>query len=121
LKQSLSSFYEETRSARKIVVVDFGFLGDTVHLIPPLRALLQNYPQAELHVVTTPVGAEILKMTPCHESLGLVRQLRAQRFDALFNFSGADRTVYLSAALGVRRKISQTPARWHFYNALLSR
>ncbi len=137
MKQRLSSFYEETRSARKIVVVDFGFLGDTVHLIPSLRVLRQNYPQAELHVVTTPVGAEILKMTPCvdrawpyrlthpsppwHESLGLVRQLRAQRFDALFNFSGADRTVYLSAALGVRRKISQTPARWHFYNPLLSR
>ncbi len=137
MKKGLSSFYEETRSAGKIVVVDFGFLGDTVHLIPSLQALRHNYPRAELHVVTTPVGAEILKMTPCvdrvwpyrlthpsppwHKSLGLVRQLRAQRFDALFNFSSADRTLYLSAALGVRNKLSQTPARWHFYNPLLSR
>lgn len=137
MKQRLSSFYEETRSARKIVVVDFGFLGDTVHLTPSLRALHQNYPEAELHVVTTPGGAEILKMTPCvkrawvyrltnpsppwYRSLGLLRQLRAERFDLLFNFSGADRTVYLSAALGVRDKLSQTPLRWHFYNPLLSR
>jgi len=137
LKQGLTTFYEETRNAGKIVVVDFGFLGDTVHLVPSLQALRRNYPRAELHVVTTPVGAEILKMTPCvdrvwpyrlthpsppwHKSLGLVRRLRAQRFDALFNFSSAARTLYFSAALGVRNKLSQRPARWHFYNPLLSR
>lgn len=137
MKQGLTTFYEETRNAGKIVVVDFGFLGDTVHLVPSLQALRRNYPRAELHVVTTPVGAEILKMTPCvdrvwpyrlthpsppwHKSLGLARRLRAQRFDALFNFSSADRTLYFSAALGVRNKLSQRPARWHFYNPLLSR
>ena len=30
------SFFERTRAAKKIIVVDFGFLGDSVHLTPAL-------------------------------------------------------------------------------------
>ena len=132
-----SSFFSQTYQARKIVVVDFGFLGDTVHLIPALWDLQSNYPEAELHVVTTEVGGEVLKMAPCvqkvwtykltnpsppwYNSLGLVWQLRKEKFDALFNFSGADRTVYLGATLGVKNKLTQRTHRWHFYNPLLSR
>ena len=29
----LSNFYDRTRNAKKIVVVDFGFLGDALHLL----------------------------------------------------------------------------------------
>ena len=92
-----SSFFSQTYQARKIVVVDFGFLGDTVHLIPALWDLQSNYPEAELHVVTTEVGGEVLKMAPCvqkvwtykltnpsppwYKSLGLVWQLRKEKFN----------------------------------------
>ena len=47
---------------KKILVVDLGFLGDTIHSIPALRALLST--GAAVDVMTTPVGAEILSMVP---------------------------------------------------------
>ena len=34
MSYDLATFYNRTRNARKIIVVDLGFLGDTVHLIP---------------------------------------------------------------------------------------
>ena len=131
------TFFDETRLAHKVVIVDFGFLGDTIHLVPALREIHRNYAEAELHVVTTPVGSEVLKMVPevarvhvCqqsnfgtqwYESLGLVAHLRRERFGALFNFNGADRTLYFSSALGIRNKFTVKPNRHHFYNFLFSR
>ncbi len=43
-------FFERTRAAKKVMVLDLGFLGDTVHLLPALWMVRQAYPQAELHV-----------------------------------------------------------------------
>ena len=47
---------------KKILVVDLGFLGDTVHSIPAVRALANC--GAEVDVMTTAVGAELLAMVP---------------------------------------------------------
>src|SRR5438552_12137105 len=44
-------FYHRTRGARKIMVLDLGFLGDTVHLLPALWEIRQAYPAASLHVM----------------------------------------------------------------------
>ena len=38
---------------KKVLVVDLGFLGDTIHSIPALRALAQS--GAQVDVVTTTV------------------------------------------------------------------
>lgn len=128
-------FYSRTRNARKVIVVDLGFLGDTVHLVPALWELKDNYPRAELHVVTTPVGAEVLSLAPCvqrawpvelrREKRTLraqwqtIQDLRRERFDAAFNFSGADRTIYVTALTGARHRVAHRAARWHFYNPWL--
>jgi lipopolysaccharide heptosyltransferase III len=34
-------FYRQTRHARKVMVLDLGFLGDTVHLLPALWMVRQ--------------------------------------------------------------------------------
>src|SRR2546428_8507769 len=97
----LGDFYRKTRAARKIIVVDLGFLGDSVQLVPALWELRRNYPGAELHVLTTPLGAELLALAPCvdrawglnlapgqrtwGEQLRMVRALRRQRYDVAFN------------------------------------
>ena len=39
------------------MVLDLGFLGDTVHLVPALWMVRQAYPQAELHAVVADVVA----------------------------------------------------------------
>src|SRR5262252_132818 len=95
-------FYRETKGARKIIVVDLGFLGDTVHLVPALWEIKSGYPQAELHVLTSPVGAEVLRLAPCvarawalemdhekrtvHQQWQILRGLRREHFDVAFNF-----------------------------------
>src|SRR3954471_18486696 len=126
----LNEFYQRTKSARRIVVVDFGFLGDSVHLIPALCEIKRNYPQAELHTVSANVGAEVLKMVPCVDkawgvslspppplkgSINFQRQLRDQKFDLAINFSGSDRTIFVTAFTGAKWRVGQQGAREHFW------
>src|ERR1039458_2141816 len=123
-------FYERTSAARKIIVVDLGFLGDTVHLVPALWELKQNYPAAALHVLTTPVGAQVLQLATCVERAWaleldpakrtlrmqwqILRELRRERFDIAFNFSGADRTVFMTALTGARWRLRPPAGPGHF-------
>ena len=46
-------FCQRTRQAKKVMVLDLGFLGDTIHLLPALWMVRQAYPQAELHVAVS--------------------------------------------------------------------
>jgi heptosyltransferase-1 len=112
---------------RRLLVVDLGFLGDTIHLLPALAVLRRHQPGTELHVVTTPLGAEVLRLTswvdrvweyplgnpspPWWRHLGLQWELRRQHFDAALNFSGADRTLFVTAAAGVPLRVTRQPIR----------
>ena len=105
-----ANLYNDTRHARKIIVVDLGFLGDSLQLVPALWEIKRHYPQAELHVVAAPVGAEVLQLARCVDRVWpvelephrrtlrqqwvTVRALRRERFDLAFNFSGAERTIF---------------------------
>ncbi|MDB6054776.1 MAG: lipopolysaccharide heptosyltransferase [Verrucomicrobiales bacterium] len=127
-------FYNKTRTARKIIVVDLGFLGDSIHLIPALWEIKSHYPQAELDVFTTEVGAEVLSLAACvHESIifplgpksppwwrhwGILKELRSRGYDLLFNFSGADRTVFISFVTGAKWRMAQQGSRQHFWSKL---
>ncbi len=133
----LKDFQAMTRDAKKIVVVDLGFLGDTIHLLPALWEIKDHYPKAELHVLTSPVGREVLEMAACvdkiwafplgppspswWEHLDILRSMRQERFDVSFNFSGADRTVFVSAFLGARHSMAYRGARKHFWQPWLIR
>ena len=133
----LSGFYNQTRTARKILALDLGFLGDSVHLVPALWELKRHYPQAELHTLSAPVGAEALRLASCVDRpwafpLGspsppwwrhwdLILALRRERFDLLFNFSGADRSIFLTALIGARWSAALTGGRKHFWNPWLIR
>src|SRR5215510_4185007 len=106
MPSELAHFYSRTRDARKVIVVDLGFLGDTVHLVPALWELKRNYTAAKLHVLTSTVGQDFLKLAPCvdrvwgiemysetrtlREQWDAISALRRERFDVAFNFSGAD-------------------------------
>src|SRR5437899_201958 len=135
MHRELKSFYERTRAARKIIVVDLGFLGDSVQLVPALWEIKRHYPEAELHTLSAPVGAEVLSLAPCVDRpwafpLGspsppwwrhwdLIRALRRERFDVAFNFSGADRTVFLTALTGAKWRVAHAAGREHFWNRWL--
>ncbi len=133
----LKDFPDRTGGAAKVVVVDLGFLGDTIHLIPALWEIKDHYPGAALHVVTSPVGCEALRMAGCVDRtwafpLGppspkwwrhwpLMRALRRERFEVAFNFSGADRSVLVTAFLGARHKVVCEGTRKHFWQRWLIR
>jgi len=133
----LNGFYERSRAARKILVVDLGFLGDSVHLVPALWEIKRHYPAAELHTLSAPVGAEVLRMAPCvdrpwafpltspsppwWQHWSLLLALRRERFDAAFNFSGADRTLFVTALAGARWSVAVAGGRTHFWSPWLVR
>jgi ADP-heptose:LPS heptosyltransferase len=118
-------------------VVDLGFLGDTVHLVPALWELKRSYPEAELHVLTSPVGAEVLRLVACvnrawamelyrqqrtlRQQWQIVRGLRREGFEVAFNFNGADRTIIMTALTGARWRVAYPGGRRHFWNRCLVR
>ncbi len=134
-KADEAPFRAQTRTARKILVVDLGFLGDTIHLIPALWEIKRHYPQGSLHVLTSPLGMEVLGLAPCadrawavelhphkrtlRQQWEVVRALRRERFDLAFNFSGADRTILLTALAGARWKVAHEAGRKHWWNRWL--
>lgn len=135
MSSDLANFHSHTRDARKIIVVDLGFLGDTVHLLPTLRELKGNYSQAQLQVMTSPVGCDVLglsssvdrswpiEMSPQKRSLrqqwDILREMRREQFDVAFNFSGADRTIFMTALTGAHTRVAYRGGRSHFWSRWL--
>jgi ADP-heptose:LPS heptosyltransferase len=131
----LSGFYERTRAARKVIMVDFGFLGDALHLVPALWEIRRHYPGAELHVLTSPLGAEALRLAPCvdrvwhvelhperrrlREQLAAILAVRREKFDVAFSFSGSDRATIFTGLTGARQRVGRLGGRKHFWNRWL--
>ncbi len=107
------------------MVLDLGFLGDTVHLLPALWMVRQAYPQAELHVA---VAAHITSFMECvpwvdkvwgymryprhatlRENFEMIRNLRRERFDVLINLNGSDRSSWLTFLRGARERLGRIP------------
>lgn len=128
-------FYSATRDARKIIVVDLGFLGDTVHLIPALWEIKRHYPEASLHLLSTPLGSDVCRLASCVDRLwpvelapgkrslrqqfSIIRALRRERFDVAFNLGGNDRSIILTALTGARWRVAHQGGRFHFWNKWL--
>ncbi len=119
------TFYERTRAARKVMVLDLGFLGDTVHLVPALWTIRQAYPQAELHVT---VAAHITSVLDCfpwinrawgymryprhatlRENWDMVARLRREKFDVVINLNGSDRSSWLTRLSGAPERLGRLP------------
>lgn len=122
---SSGDFLQRTRAAKKVMVLDLGFLGDTVHLLPALWMVRQAYPQAELHVT---VATHIVSFMDCapwvnrvwgymryprhatlRENLDMVRRLRREKFDVLINLNGSDRSSWLTFLSGARERLGRMP------------
>ena len=108
------------------MVLDLGFLGDTVHLLPALWRVRQAYPQAELHVAVAAHVASLLDCVPWvdhpwgymryprhatwRENLQMVAALRREKFDALINLNGSDRSSWLTFFSGARERLGRIPS-----------
>jgi len=128
----MPSFLERTRAASKIIVIDFGFLGDSVHLLPALWEIKRQYAGAKLHTLSATVGAELLALAPCVDRpwafpltaksppwwkhWDILWALRRQRFDVAFNFTGSDRSLFATTFIGAPWTLGLEANRSHFWN-----
>lgn len=113
----------------KILLQQTAFLGDIVLSTPVIAALKRLYPDAQLFVLTTPLGAQILahdpRITQCiiddkkrsHRSLtgllALAQELRLHRFDRVYALHKSWRTALLLA-------LAKIPLRIGFRSAKMS-
>ncbi|MDR1191474.1 MAG: hypothetical protein LBK60_07415 [Verrucomicrobiales bacterium] len=121
----MRNFFQLARAAHKVAVIDLGFLGDTVHTLPALRALRDVWPRAELHVVTAAHVVELLRLCPWIDRawgyprfpkapplwklLPLMLELRREKFDAAVSFAGHDRAAWLTLATGASLRLGRVP------------
>jgi ADP-heptose:LPS heptosyltransferase len=120
-----STFLQRTSGAKKVMVLDLGFLGDTVHLLPALWMVRQAYPRAELHVA---VAAHVTSLMDCvpwvdqvwgymrfprhatlRENFQMVAKLRREKFDVLINLNGSDRSSWLTFLSGAHERLGRLP------------
>ena len=117
---------------KKVLVVDLGFLGDTIHSVPGIRALAST--GAQVDVMTTGVGAEVLGMVPeirrvwvtplrkpsppWWQGLAQIFSIRAEKYDAALSWIGSDRNLFGVGWSGARERLARItgknswPARW---------
>jgi ADP-heptose:LPS heptosyltransferase len=120
-----ADFFQRTRDAKKVMVLDLGFLGDTIHLLPALWMVRRTYPQAELHVA---VAAHITSFMDCvpwvnrvwgymryprhatlRENWQMISRLRREKFDVLINLNGSDRSSWLTFFSGAPERLGRIP------------
>jgi ADP-heptose:LPS heptosyltransferase len=110
-----------TEKPLKILVIQFRYLGDTVLLIPALRAIREQHPNAALHVLVPEEMAPFLRHLPWvtrlwlmprqrgralfKQSWPVLRALRAERFDRSVDFSGTDRSAIVTFIVGARQRL----------------
>ena len=120
-----NNFFQRTHAAKRVMVLDLGFLGDTVHLLPALWMVRQAYPQAELHCAVAEHVTSLMECVPwvnrvwgymryprhatLRENLQMVSRLRRERFDVVINLNGSDRSSWLTFLSGARERLGRLP------------
>ena len=110
-----------TEQPLKILAIQFRYFGDTVLVIPALRAIRERYPDCALHALVPEEVAPLLCHLPwltrlwlmprqhgrarIRDSWPVIRALRAERFDRSVEFSGGDRGAILSRLCGARERL----------------
>jgi ADP-heptose:LPS heptosyltransferase len=105
------------------MVLDLGFLGDTVHLLPALWIVRQAYPKAELHCTVAEHVTSLMECVPwvdriwgymryprhatLHENFQMISGLRREKFDVVINLNGSDRSSWLTFFSGARERLGR--------------
>lgn len=109
---------------KKILLIQFGDLGDVIVTFPCLRALKENFPEAyiviavhakakdlaqgcywcdEVLTVESPTDHFIKRLG---RNLKFAQRIRGQKFDLVFDLRTGDRSAILSLLTGARQRVS---------------
>jgi heptosyltransferase-3 len=98
------------QTPRKILLIQLRRIGDAVLVTPAIEALRDAWPAAELHLLTASPVEQLFEgdsrlarvwVRPSRSRLpALVRDLRAERFDLVFDFQSAPLTAFFAAVTG---------------------
>ncbi len=113
----------------KILAIKFKYLGDVVVAVPALRALRNQWPEAELHALVAEDAAPLLRHLPWldkvwalprtrgrarfTESWPIIRALQREKFDRSVDFVGNDRGAILSRLIGAKERLGVTTPHGH--------
>ncbi|HXT40991.1 MAG TPA: glycosyltransferase family 9 protein, partial [Candidatus Angelobacter sp.] len=105
----------------KILAIQFKYFGDTVLMIPALRAIRERWPDCALHVLVPEEVAPILQQSSWltrvwtmprrrgragfSKTWPILRALRRERFGRSVDFGGNDRGALLSLLCGARERL----------------
>lgn len=106
----------KTHRPRKVLVVSTTALGDTLWATPALQSLRTSWPDAEITILTSPIGEQTLRHNPwnlqilvlkepmLHRFFSLWRRLKKERFQDVIIFHASQRLILpLCALLGATR------------------
>jgi len=121
-------------SKLKILAIKFKYLGDVVVAVPALRALRNQWPDAELHALVAEDAAPLLRHLPWLDkvwalprtrgrarlsaSWPIIQALRKEHFDRSVDFVGNDRGAILSRLIGAKERLGVMPVDGTFLRRL---
>jgi heptosyltransferase I len=122
---------------KNILIIKPSALGDIVLALPAFATLKRSFPKARISWLVRPEFAELLRGHPDLDELipfdrrllgkslyspkafvclvGLLRRLREERFDVVFDFQGLFRTGFIGWIIGCRRRFGMSQAREFAY------
>ncbi len=122
-KPETINFYDQIKSCRKLLVLDQGFLGDAIHLIPALWMIRDALSKARLDVmiadhikslydllpwVDAVIGYPRFPVAPkWYEDIPRILSLRKEKYDAVINLNGSDRTSILTYLTGANFRLGR--------------
>ena len=121
------NFFEKTLAAKRILILDLGLLGDTIHLIPALWMIKKSYVNASIDVVVSSNVTGLLDFFPwinrtwgysrypnhatLAESISFIKKLRKEKYDVVINLNGSDRSGWLTFLSGAPKRLGRITSR----------
>lgn len=108
---NIANRYSKPPQMRRILIIQLGDIGDIVWSLPAIQAVRDTYPCAEVAVLLREGSGSLLAAGALPpkifevrkrfgESLRLIRALRRERFELVFDFRGDERGGYMAFVTG---------------------
>jgi len=119
----LLNFIILLKAIQKILIIRFSAIGDIILTTPVIRAIKQQYPQAELHYLTKKQHTDLLKHNPYLSKviafdsqstslLSLILQLKQERYHWIIDLHQNIRSKLIRYTIFAKRKTTYPKGYW---------